>query len=58
MYTDESVISSTESHLSGYTTDWQNESVYNLRTGEQITLDEAVIRGILDAKQVAPSIQL
>ena len=52
LYTNESVISSTETHMSGYTTDWQNERVYNLRTGEELTLDEGVERGILDAKQV------
>lgn len=52
LYTDESVISSTETHLSGYTTDWQAETVYNLRTGDKLTLDEAVDKGILDARQV------
>ena len=53
LYTDESVISSTESHLTGYTTDWANEKVYNLRSGEELTLEQAVERGILDGKQVS-----
>ena len=52
LYTQESVISGTENHLSGYTTDWQTEKVYNLRSGDELTLDEAVDKGILDAKQV------
>ncbi|XP_067941004.1 uncharacterized protein [Watersipora subatra] len=52
LYTHESVISSTETHMSGYTTDWQAGRVYNLRTGDELTLDEAVEKGILDAKQV------
>jgi len=55
LYTDESVISSTENHMSGYTTDWHNERVYNLRTGEELTLDQAVQKGLLDAKQVGGS---
>ena len=52
LYTQESVISGTENLLSGYTTDWQTEKVYNLRSGDELTLDEAVDKGILDAKQV------